>query len=72
MASKIATDKDKTSKQTLRRIDPEDTDEVMTNKDAAMFPVYGSAVLFSLYLLSKYLNKDILSTLLSFYFSFLG
>jgi minor histocompatibility antigen H13 len=37
-----------------------------------MFPVYGSFVLFSLYLLSKYFNKDILSTLLSIYFTFLG
>ena len=56
----------------LKRMDPADDDEVMTSKDAAMFPVYGSAVLFSLYLLCKYFNKDILSTLLSIYFTFLG
>lgn len=70
LAAKIVRHKD--SKYQLRRTDPEEDDEVMTNKDAAMFPLYGSAVLFSLYLLSKYFNKDILSTLLSFYFSFLG
>jgi minor histocompatibility antigen H13 len=53
-------------------MDPEDTDEVMTTKDAAMFPVYGSLVLFSLYLLTKHFNKELLSTLISTYFAFLG
>jgi len=44
----------------------------MSAKDAAMFPIYGSCVLFGLYLLVKNFNKDMVSYLLSFYFAFLG
>lgn len=49
-----------------------DDEETMTAKDAAMFPIYGSCVLFGLYLLVKHFNKDMISYLLSFYFAFLG
>ena len=44
----------------------------MQAKDAYMFPVYGSGVLFGLYLLFKFINKDLLSSLFNVYFSFLG
>lgn len=44
----------------------------MTAKDAAMFPVMGSAVLFGLYLLFKYLDKDLVNLLLTAYFLFFG
>jgi len=37
-----------------------------------MFPVYGSAVLFGLYVLFKFIDKSLLSTLFNVYFSFLG
>jgi hypothetical protein len=39
----------------------------MTAKDAYMFPVMGSAVLFSLYLLFKFLDKDLVNMLLTLY-----
>lgn len=71
MASKIVTIQSD-NKPMLKRMDPEDSDEVMTGKDAAMFPFYGSAVLFSLYLLCKHFNQELVSTLLSFYFALLG
>jgi minor histocompatibility antigen H13 len=37
----------------------------MTAKDAYMFPVMGSAVLFSLYLLFKFLDKELVNMLLT-------
>jgi len=37
----------------------------MTAKDAYMFPVMGSIVLFSLYLLFKFLDKDLVNMLLT-------
>lgn len=41
-------------------------------KDAALFPIYGSAILLSLYILFKYINKDLLTYLFSAYFSIAG
>jgi len=44
----------------------------MTMKDAALFPIYGSAILLSLYVLFKYINTDLLTYLFSAYFSIAG
>lgn len=44
----------------------------MQAKDAYMFPVYGSFVLFGLYVLFKFFDKSLLSSLFNVYFSFLG
>ncbi|KAJ2235551.1 hypothetical protein H4R99_008427, partial [Coemansia sp. RSA 1722] len=51
--------------------DEEETEAVST-KDAYMFPVYGSASLFSLYLVFKYLNPEWVNYLLSGYFALMG
>lgn len=44
----------------------------MTMKDAALFPVIGSASLLGLYLAIKYLDKFYVETILSLYFSLVG
>ena len=46
--------------------------ETMKQKDAWLFPVIGSVVLFGLYIVFKYLQKDMLNLLLQIYFSLLG
>lgn len=46
--------------------------ESMTTKDAYMFPVYGSMVLFGLYLIFKFIDKSLLNPLFTVYFTFLG
>jgi minor histocompatibility antigen H13 len=46
--------------------------ESMTQKDAYMFPVYGSGVLFGLYLLFKMFSKAYINLLLTAYFLFFG
>jgi minor histocompatibility antigen H13 len=46
--------------------------EIMQQKDAWMFPVFGSGVLFGLFLVFKYFNKDMVNTLFHVYFSILG
>jgi 4-hydroxybenzoate polyprenyltransferase len=46
--------------------------EIMQQKDAWMFPVFGSGALFGLYLVFKYLNKDFINSLFHIYFSVLG
>jgi len=46
--------------------------DVMQTKDVAMFPVIGSCVLFGLYLVFKFLNKDYVNMLLRIYFFFFG
>jgi minor histocompatibility antigen H13 len=46
--------------------------EAMTSKDAYMFPVIGSGVLFSLYILIKFVSKEYLNMLLGVYFCGLG
>ncbi|KAJ2702426.1 hypothetical protein FB645_004287 [Coemansia sp. IMI 203386] len=50
----------------------EDETEAVSTKDAYMFPVYGSASLFSLYLVFKYLNPEWVNYLLSGYFALIG
>ncbi|EST05458.1 Peptidase A22B, signal peptide peptidase [Kalmanozyma brasiliensis GHG001] len=54
--------------------DSEDDDviEKVTSSDAMWFPIMGSAVLFGLFLIFKYLNKKYVNFLLSFYFGFVG
>ena len=44
----------------------------MKQKDAWMFPVMGSAVLFGLYLLFKFFNEKYLNVLLHIYFTLIG
>jgi minor histocompatibility antigen H13 len=58
-------------KQTPRLKD-EPKEESMSARDAAMFPIYGSMVLFGLYLLFKYIDKDLVNLLLTVYFIVLG
>ncbi|KAJ2656531.1 hypothetical protein IWW48_004991 [Coemansia sp. RSA 1200] len=52
--------------------DEDEESETVTTEDAYMFPVYGSAALFSMYMIFKYLNKDWVNLLLSGYFALLG
>ncbi|KAI7859643.1 signal peptide peptidase-domain-containing protein [Circinella umbellata] len=56
--------------------DSEDEDEGITeslsSSDAWMFPVMGSIVLFSLYMLFRYLDTEILNYLITGYFSLMG
>lgn len=47
-------------------------DEKMQKKDALMFPVIGSCVLFGLYTLYKFFDKIVLNYAFSLYFSFIG
>ena len=44
----------------------------VTSGDAWLFPVFGSMVLFGMYLIFRYLNKEYINLLLSFYFGLLG
>jgi len=46
--------------------------ETMTASDAAMFPVYGSCMLFSLYMAFKLLDKYWVNVLMAGYFSLVG
>jgi minor histocompatibility antigen H13 len=46
--------------------------EVMQQKDAWMFPVFGSGVLFGLFLVFKYFHKDYINILFHYYFSVIG
>jgi len=46
--------------------------EKMSSKDAYLFPVYGSAVLFGLYVVYKNFDKDLLNKILSVHFTFFG
>ncbi|KAJ2354356.1 hypothetical protein GGF43_003270 [Coemansia sp. RSA 2618] len=52
--------------------DEDEESEAVTSEDAYMFPVYGSAALFSLYVVFKYLNTEWVNLLLSAYFALLG
>lgn len=56
------------------RLDKEEKSKLerMTSKDAYLFPVYGSCVLFGLYIVFKYFDKDILNKILSVHFTFFG
>lgn len=46
--------------------------ERMTNKDAYLFPIYGSVVLFGLYIVYKIFDKNLLNMVLSVHFTFFG
>ena len=46
--------------------------EVMTQKDAAMFPIIASCALFGLYLFFQFFSKEHINLLLSVYFFVLG
>jgi len=46
--------------------------ETMTQKDAYMFPVYGSCFLFGLYIVFKVFSKELINYLLSAYFIIFG
>mmetsp|Transcript_90895 Transcript_90895/g.157700 ORF Transcript_90895/g.157700 Transcript_90895/m.157700 type:complete len:352 (-) Transcript_90895:148-1203(-) len=52
----------------LRSAKPSQEAETLSSKDAYMFPIYGSAVLFGLYLVFKFVAKDIVNILISLYF----
>ncbi|RUP44150.1 signal peptide peptidase-domain-containing protein [Jimgerdemannia flammicorona] len=62
----------------LSPLDDSDSDsesaasESLSSSDAYMFPVFGSGVLFGLYLLFRFLNKDYINMLLTAYFCVLG
>jgi minor histocompatibility antigen H13 len=52
---------------------PEDSQmEVLTKKDAMQFPLIGSAVLFGLYVVVKFVDKAYIDMLISGYFALLG
>jgi minor histocompatibility antigen H13 len=46
--------------------------ETMKQKDAWLFPVFGSAVLFGLFCLFKFFDKDLVNKLFHVYFSVIG
>jgi len=46
--------------------------ETMSSKDAMMFPIIGSCVLFGLFLLFKFFAKEYLNLLFTFYFLLVG
>jgi minor histocompatibility antigen H13 len=46
--------------------------ETMSNEHAMRFPFVGSAMLLSLFLLFKFLSKDLVNTVLTLYFFVLG
>eukprot|EP01123_Difflugia_compressa_P002470 TRINITY_DN13196_c0_g1_i1.p1 TRINITY_DN13196_c0_g1~~TRINITY_DN13196_c0_g1_i1.p1 ORF type:complete len:421 (+),score=101.80 TRINITY_DN13196_c0_g1_i1:85-1347(+) len=48
------------------------TRNIMTKKDAYMFPVIGSCVLFGLYMLFRIFSKEYINMLLTAYFLFFG
>lgn len=68
-SSKIRVNKEKNK---LEKVIDENNNDKMTNKDAAMFPVYLSGYLFGLYMLFKIIDPRIVSLLLSSFFSFMG
>ncbi|KAJ3248228.1 Minor histocompatibility antigen H13 [Chytriomyces hyalinus] len=52
--------------------DEQNAKEFFSFSDAKMYPLVGSAVLFSLYLLLKFVSKEIINTLLTANFTFVG
>jgi len=67
--------KKKTSKRspdTDSSSEDESSFESLSTEDAYMFPVFGSIVLFSLYLVFKLLDKEYVNYLVTGYFAFLG
>jgi minor histocompatibility antigen H13 len=47
-------------------------EDVMTKKDAAMFPVIASCTLFGLFLLFKFVGKEYINLIMGAYFSLMG
>merc|ERR1711934_1243509 len=56
------------SKRSLESVEK----ETMSQKDAMMFPIFGSCVLFGLFLVFKFFAKEYINMLLHAYFIFLG
>ncbi|KAK0531583.1 hypothetical protein OC834_002901 [Tilletia horrida] len=50
----------------------ESANETLTSEDAWLFPVFGSAVLFGMYLTFRYIDKAYINLLLSAYFGIVG
>ncbi|CAG8738750.1 28877_t:CDS:2, partial [Racocetra persica] len=50
----------------------ESSAESLSTEDAYLFPIFGSVVLFSLYLIFKLLDKEYVNYLVTAYFAFLG
>ncbi|KAK0561813.1 hypothetical protein OC861_005638 [Tilletia horrida] len=50
----------------------ESSNETLTSEDAWLFPVFGSAVLFGMYLTFRYIDKAYINLLLSVYFGIVG
>ncbi|CAG8571174.1 4355_t:CDS:2, partial [Cetraspora pellucida] len=50
----------------------ESSTESLSTEDAYLFPIFGSVVLFSLYLIFKLLDKEYVNYLVTAYFAFLG
>jgi len=46
--------------------------QTLSKSDAYWFPVFGSGVLFGLYLMFRFLNKDYINYLLTAYFALMG
>ncbi|CAI8605743.1 unnamed protein product [Vicia faba] len=55
-----------------RSVKPTPPTETMSNEHAMRFPFVGSAMLLSLFLLFKFLSKDLVNTVLTLYFFVLG
>ncbi|KAF1865481.1 hypothetical protein Lal_00004856 [Lupinus albus] len=55
-----------------RSVKPTPPTETMSKEHAMRFPFVGSAMLFSLFLLFKFLSKDLVNTVLTAYFFVLG
>ncbi|XP_047152266.1 signal peptide peptidase-like [Vigna umbellata] len=55
-----------------RSVKPTPPTETMSNEHAMRFPFVGSAMLLSLFLLFKFLSKDLVNTVLTGYFFVLG
>uniref|UniRef100_A0A1D1Z7Y3 Minor histocompatibility antigen H13 n=1 Tax=Anthurium amnicola TaxID=1678845 RepID=A0A1D1Z7Y3_9ARAE len=55
-----------------RSVKPTPPSETMSNEHAMRFPLVGSAMLLSLFLLFKFLSKDLVNAVLTFYFFVLG
>ncbi|CDU22661.1 uncharacterized protein SPSC_01291 [Sporisorium scitamineum] len=71
-ATKVSDESDSESESDSDSEDDDDALDKVTSSDAMWFPIMGSAVLFGLFLIFKYLNKKYVNLLLSFYFGFVG
>ncbi|GAC93462.1 hypothetical protein PHSY_001027 [Pseudozyma hubeiensis SY62] len=71
-SSRASDDSDSDSDSDSESDEDDDVLDRVTSSDAMWFPIMGSAVLFGLFLIFKYLNKKYVNLLLSFYFGFVG